>query len=130
MNALPDQTSFMPMTPALRARIEAAIERLVALLDAIDGDPDLELMGDDEPSLGWTFRHDGVSTVVTDIYGDDRELEEENDEDGGDAEWSGDELDYSWVETWGQFAGELAALPPVDHVLAAVASWSVSVSTT
>lgn len=35
-----------------RARLEAKIEELVSLLDLIDGDPDLEDTGDDEPSLG------------------------------------------------------------------------------
>lgn len=60
----------------LRRQIEADIERLIALLDAMDGDPDLEpslgqwspfsgcrfevdLEGDDsdyEPSLGWAER--------------------------------------------------------------------------
>jgi len=35
-----------PITPDLRRRIEAAVERLLAALDAMDGDPDAE------PSLG------------------------------------------------------------------------------
>jgi hypothetical protein len=53
MNAMPEAAAPLRMTPALRVRIEATIERLVALLDAIDGDPDLELTGDelDDP---WT----------------------------------------------------------------------------
>lgn len=38
-------------SPALRLRIEAAIESLIALLDEIDGNPDLEDGGDSEPSL-------------------------------------------------------------------------------
>ena len=32
----------------LRARIEAAVEALIALLDTMDGDPDLELSCEDE----------------------------------------------------------------------------------
>lgn len=38
---------------SLRERIEAAIESMVALLDQLDEDPDLEPDNDDEPSLGW-----------------------------------------------------------------------------
>ena len=34
-----------------RAELEARIEELIALLDDIDGDADLEETGDDEPSL-------------------------------------------------------------------------------
>lgn len=37
-----------------RKRLEAKIEELIALLDVIDGDPDLEDNGDMEPSLGST----------------------------------------------------------------------------
>ncbi len=39
-------------TQLSRARIENAIEALVALLDEIDGDPNLGDNGDYEPSLG------------------------------------------------------------------------------
>jgi hypothetical protein len=48
------------LATAFRASIEAEIEWLIALLDAVDGDPDLEPHsddepgGDEEPSLGWT----------------------------------------------------------------------------
>ena len=35
-----------------RHQIEEAIKRLIALLDDLDGDPDLEPNGDLEPSLG------------------------------------------------------------------------------
>lgn len=38
-------------TPELRNRIEGAIEGLVALLDALDGDENLEETGDNEPWL-------------------------------------------------------------------------------
>lgn len=40
--------------PTRRQKIEAEIERLIGLLDAWDGDPDLEDGADDEPSLGST----------------------------------------------------------------------------
>lgn len=36
-----------------RAELEARIEELIALLDVIDGDPDIEDTGDDEPSIGF-----------------------------------------------------------------------------
>ena len=46
-----------PVSPSLRAKIENAVERLLAVLDHLDGDPDLEDDapledgGDREPSL-------------------------------------------------------------------------------
>lgn len=44
---MPASFNTTPMPEKLRPVIEAEIERLIALLDAIDGDPDLE------PSLGF-----------------------------------------------------------------------------
>ncbi|MCA1298502.1 hypothetical protein [Stappia indica] len=44
---------WLTIEPATRARIEAAIENLVALLDQIDGDCDYEETGDGEPYLSW-----------------------------------------------------------------------------
>ncbi|WP_152044510.1 hypothetical protein [Aureimonas psammosilenae] len=38
-----------------RVLIEDEIERLISLLDVIDGDPDAEDDGAIEPSLGWTL---------------------------------------------------------------------------
>ena len=104
MNAMPEATASLRATPALRARIEATIERLVALLDVIDGDPDLE--------------------------DDGRELEDESDEDGGDTEWSGDELDYSRTESCSQGAEGLARLAAAARVHAAIVSRAVSAPTT
>lgn len=52
------------LTPAMRARIERTIQALIALLDEIDGDPDMEDTGDNEPSLA------GCSTA------DDREYDD------------------------------------------------------
>lgn len=51
----PDSVRSFEMieTTALRKRAEAAIDALLALLDEMDGDPDLEEAGDDEPALGW-----------------------------------------------------------------------------
>lgn len=63
-------TTFVPLTPQLRRRIEETIEQLLAILDAFEGDPDFEQNVDDfgqanagdegeleddfEPELGWT----------------------------------------------------------------------------
>ena len=48
-------------TALLRWEVENEIERLIALLDAIDGDPDLELTGDDgEPSDNGIADHGGL----------------------------------------------------------------------
>lgn len=78
---------------AERARIEREIDRLIELLDAIDGDLDLE------PSLGWP--EGGPDLVAGDHPCD--ELEEENEHGGDvvdephDAEDEGnDDADLGW----------------------------------
>jgi hypothetical protein len=38
----PEQTCFIQMNPTIRRRLEATLDNLVGLLDALDGDPDLE----------------------------------------------------------------------------------------
>lgn len=59
----------------LRRDAEHAVERLLALLDSLDGDPDMEDGGDTEANLaGFGYDYD------------DRELDESDDEDGGDNE--------------------------------------------
>lgn len=75
---------------AARARIEREIDRLIELLDAIDGDLDLE------PSLGWP--EGGPDLFAADHAYD--ELEEE-DEHGGDVvdephDDGEDEPDLGW----------------------------------
>lgn len=54
MNACPEPILFLPMTASMRLRLEATIENLIALLDEVDGDPDIEPEiddnGDDEPT--------------------------------------------------------------------------------
>ncbi|GLS41596.1 hypothetical protein GCM10010869_71930 [Mesorhizobium tianshanense] len=100
------QTVFIGMTPTLRLRIETTIENLLALLDEIDGDPDLEpwLAGgaevvgtddlegdssDDEWSLGWTR---------TGAYGLGEDLE--GNLAGSASDLEGDGTDYGEIVTW------------------------------
>lgn len=64
--------------------------RLIAALDAMDGDCDLEGNADGEPWLGWA---EGRSHLLD--YGDDREAENEHDEDDGT-----DEPDLGAPEQW------------------------------
>lgn len=68
-----------PLAALRRLRREAAaeIERLIALLDALDADPDLEEPGELEPSLGWTF---------TGYLGGDSDCEEDHDSEFDPAE--------------------------------------------
>lgn len=47
------------MSP-LRHMIEDHIERMIALLDALDGDADMEASGDDEPSLAYAVCHPAI----------------------------------------------------------------------
>lgn len=60
--------------PSLRQQAEEAIERLIALLDTLDGDADLEPNGDLEPSLGvglvWD-RATGWRNTSADLEGHD-----------------------------------------------------------
>lgn len=46
-----DIAQTQPVTNTMRVRMEAAIETLLALLDEMDPDPDLEEGADTEPSL-------------------------------------------------------------------------------
>lgn len=71
-----------------RRAIEDEIERLIGMLDQLDGEPDMEEPGDMEPWLGWTDR--GPSALNRHEPYDDREREDEHYEDGGDNEpWLG-----------------------------------------
>lgn len=99
---MPASPNTTPMPEKLRPTIEAEIERLIALLDAMDGDPDLEpslgfnvLMltyagavdlvdlegdtADDEPSLGWTELEARFGRYP-DVLENDRELDLADDE--------------------------------------------------
>ena len=58
----------MVETGDLRRCMERAIEALMAALDALDGDPDLESSHDDEPSLGWTGAGEGRSNTSFAIF--------------------------------------------------------------
>ncbi|WP_152049034.1 hypothetical protein [Aureimonas psammosilenae] len=49
------QVGPAPRGVRTRVLIEDEIERLISLLDVIDGDPDAEDDGAAEPSLGWTL---------------------------------------------------------------------------
>jgi hypothetical protein len=64
--------------PDTRTRIEGAlaldaVDNLVAALDEIDGDPDLEDGGDAEPSLGAPENHHGSQVVWLRGSGSDSE---------------------------------------------------------
>ncbi|WP_221153094.1 MULTISPECIES: hypothetical protein [Rhizobium] len=63
-----------------REIVEACIEQLIALLDLLDGDPDIEDNGDLEPSIGSAPLYVGNYCLY------DLELDDADDEDGGDAE--------------------------------------------
>ncbi|MBB4297262.1 hypothetical protein GGI55_001789 [Rhizobium leguminosarum] len=82
-----------------RETLEGYIEELIALLDLLDGDENLEPDNDNEPSLGapehvtQTHWYMPVGSEHTDL-----EIEDENDEDSGDAEPNGDELDSNFSE--------------------------------
>ncbi len=74
-----------PMPPALRRKLEAAVERLIATLDALDApDEDLEeghdaeaFADDAEPNLGSTNHKDQSKATNTYFGGDDLEFEGE-----------------------------------------------------
>jgi hypothetical protein len=66
-----------------RQRLEAKIEELIALLDLVDDDPDLEDTFDDEPSIGTCIFINGQ--MVADV-------EMSN---GDETDYSGEEGDHS-----------------------------------
>lgn len=52
-------SAYFGQLALLRREAQAEIDRLLDFLDRLDGDPDLEDGGDDEPSLGWLERQRG-----------------------------------------------------------------------
>jgi hypothetical protein len=70
--------------------VEACIEQLIALLDLLDGDPDLEDTGDLESSIGSTPQIVGNQCL------DDLELDDCDQEEGGD-----DEGTMGWANPMG-----------------------------
>ncbi|ESQ79126.1 hypothetical protein [Asticcacaulis benevestitus] len=81
----------------LRAQMADAVEKLISAMDHIDGDPDLELTGDEnEPSLATM---DGRNHAI-DFTGDtdDREVECDDEGNDSDTELNGDEGDFSGAD--------------------------------
>lgn len=73
-----------PLLPDMREHVEREIERLIALLDELDGDCDLEDGADDEPSIG--------SNPLISVMGEmevDLEFDEEREQDEGDYDFPG-----------------------------------------
>lgn len=70
-----DPTAAPTPLQALRARLEAHVEQMIALLDTLDGDPDLELTCEDEGA----------------------QCEDEGVDSDAEPDWEGD---ISWAE-WG-----------------------------
>lgn len=111
-----DGVMFLTINSRDRVSIATTIERLIDMLDAIDGDPDLEpyLAGtypetedregdtsDDEATLGW-----GQGTQAA-LHVDTHNEAEEEDEHGGDIndephDWNELEPMLGWNETCGQ----------------------------
>lgn len=99
------ETSEPPIAALRRLRREAAveIERLIALLDVLDADSDLEEPGELEPSLGWTS---------TGYLGGDSDCEDqrEEDEDNHDREFDPAEMGIADRDAAESFADESAAI--------------------
>ncbi len=87
-NALNDVHTAAAL-PVNRRVVEDEIERLIGLLDGIDGDENLEATGDDEPSLGWPNAGQRPRPEMS----DDREVDNSDYEDGAD-----NEPDLGWTE--------------------------------
>jgi hypothetical protein len=68
---------FVTLSADDRAGIATTIERLINMLDDMEGDENLEATGDEEPSLGWPSN--GSSALNKDAPTDDRE---------GEAHWT------------------------------------------
>ncbi|WP_174800972.1 hypothetical protein [Martelella limonii] len=73
---------------AVRQKLEAGLEYLVALLDEIDGEADREDDGTGEPVLGWPLQAHPITNDMT--CDDDREEDDEREDDKADSEpWLG-----------------------------------------
>src|SRR5690242_6077561 len=98
----------------LRQEAQDEIDRLIALIDRIDGDPDLEATGDDEPSLGWleAGARYGLHKGGTDDREDECEDEGCNDfddEDSHDREDDPAEVGICDQDAADEYCGEIAA---------------------
>jgi hypothetical protein len=98
----------LPSVASLRKEAAAAIERLIAFLDATEPDTDLE------PSLGWTTSSNHWLETPEDLIGnanggDDREDEDEREPPVDD------EPSLGWTSTTNQMATDWAA----NHTLGA-----------
>lgn len=76
-----------PPTPSIRRRLEDTIEALITQLDALDGDPDLEEVGDerDQSVLEWFASRRCYDPRRLDLLHEDAEEDDEG-EDSHDAE--------------------------------------------
>jgi hypothetical protein len=90
-----------------RKRLEARIEEMIELLNILDGDPDLEDNGDEEPSIGNVGRYVGgqcLYDLETDTADDEPSLGWNIDGDMGPTFDPDRELDPSETEPTGDEA--------------------------
>jgi hypothetical protein len=80
-----DGVFFLTINRNDRTSIATTIERLINILDAMDGDENLESTADEEPWLGWPTGH-GPAQLFRDMPQDDREQDDSDAEDGHDDE--------------------------------------------
>ena len=73
----------------IRPLLESEIERLIAALDLLDADPDLEPEGNDEPWLGAPDQQSGSWSGIMALGNDDRE--EECEDEGAQCEDEGND---------------------------------------
>jgi hypothetical protein len=88
-NHFREPDTFVQFTPETRNQIEKAIEGLFGLLDQCDGNSDFEDGGDNEPLLASAAAQDKSGAFHDDGYV--RELDDCDDEKGGDDEETGDD---------------------------------------
>ncbi|MEC5383709.1 hypothetical protein VSX64_23455 [Aurantimonas sp. C2-6-R+9] len=86
-------------TSMRRQRLEEVIEIAIALLDAMDGDTDLEETGDLEPYLAWVGAGPGVCFTDDDREDDECDRGEPGEDDEPSLGWTDEEAergtDYS-----------------------------------
>lgn len=128
----PDEAAQHRAAARVRAEIEAHIEKLIAILDLLDEDPDLEADSDAEPSLGW---NGNGWQPFQDDRGDDREYDiadvphdqadEGNDEPSlgrletvhqGRGSYGGSELGVPDRNAWAQGSAPAAVERPDDAI--------------
>jgi len=107
-----ESTAFLAVTPQMRQKLAATCEALIALLDEIDGDENVEGTADEEPLLGWP--NGGQRPTAEMSSDDDRELDNADSE--HELGWQDEGGQGSLQASFGDYEPELGSTEEIDQV--------------